>query len=170
MQNCILCNLLPNRTSARLHCRPDKHTAHPRHGPRRADTSSVLQLHRCFPSRYSDCEVHHQRQRAILVHSDHRQVEGPIYYDSLRSESVCSDWYVNTSPKTFNLAVPVVYPVSFIRRGIKGIFLYISSYSSGEHFNITCLIFYRLAGLADTSLSSRHCPTPFSSSMRSDPL
>ena len=121
IENCIFCTSLPNRTSARLHCRPDQHTAHPRHGPRQADISSVLQLQRCLPRRYSDCEMHHQRQRTLPIHSDHRQVADQCG-GNLRSESVCSDWYVYVHhQETFHLAVIGAYPGLFIRRGMNGV-------------------------------------------------
>ena len=88
-----LCRLLLNRTTARLHRRFDKRKAHQRHGPRQSDTSSVLQLQRCFSNNDSNSEVHQSRQGTILIHPDQR-IDEDRNTDTVRSESVCSHWYV----------------------------------------------------------------------------
>ena len=88
-----LCHLLLNRTSARLHRRFDKRKAHQRHGPRQSDTSNVLQLQRCFPNNDSNSEVHQRRQGTILIHPDQR-IDAQGNTDIVRSESICSHWYV----------------------------------------------------------------------------
>ena len=79
-------------------------------------TSSVLQLQRCFPNNDSNSEVHQRRQGTILIHPDQR-IDAQRNTDIVRSESICSHWYVIVRPHVVSRVLDQELFRVFLRRG-----------------------------------------------------